>query len=64
MARFITAQIKEVEQARVGGTITTLRAALRSPSLQPCSCAKQPLGSNPSWRKAGGHVTSLPGVTK
>ena len=34
-----------------------LRAPLRSPLLQPRSCAKQPPGSNPSWGKAGGHVT-------
>src|SRR5690606_40831073 len=34
-----------------------LRAPLRSPLLQPRSCAKQPPGSNPSWGKAGGQVT-------
>ncbi len=34
-----------------------LRAPLRSPLLQARSCATKPLGSNPSWRKAGGHVT-------
>src|SRR5690606_35197923 len=33
-----------------------LRAPLRSPLLQPRSCAKQPPGSNPSWGKAGGQV--------
>jgi hypothetical protein len=27
--------------------------------LQPRSCAKQPPGSNPSWRKAGGHVRKV-----
>ncbi|GGD83168.1 hypothetical protein GCM10010990_36540 [Croceicoccus mobilis] len=32
-------------------------ASLRSPLLQPRSCAKQPPGSNPSWGKAGGHVS-------
>ena len=31
------------------------RAPLRSPLLQSRSCAKQPPGSNRSWRKAGGH---------
>src|SRR5690606_20238607 len=35
---------------------SALRAPLRSPSLQPRSCAKQPPGSNPSRRKAGGQV--------
>ncbi|MCV0384558.1 MAG: aldehyde dehydrogenase family protein, partial [Erythrobacter sp.] len=35
-----------------------LRAPLRSPLLQPRSCATKRLGSNPSWRKAGGHVRS------
>ena len=34
-----------------------LRAPLRSPLLQPRLCAKQPSGSNPSWGKAGGHVS-------
>ena len=29
--------------------------------LQPRRCAKQPPGSNPSWGKAGGHVTSFDG---
>ena len=28
---------------------------------QPRSCAKQPLGSNPCWRKAGGHVRPCKG---
>ncbi|WP_238401852.1 hypothetical protein, partial [Altererythrobacter sp. C41] len=40
-----------------------LRAPLRSPLLQPRSCAKQPPGSNPSWRKAGGHVSGDPSRT-
>ena len=34
-----------------------LRAPLRSPLLQPRSCAKTRLGSNPNWGKARGHVT-------
>ena len=32
------------------------RAPLRSPLLQPPSCATKRLGSNPIWREAGGHV--------
>ena len=36
-----------------------LRAPLRSPLLQPRLCAKQPPGSNPSWGKAGGHVSGI-----
>ena len=35
-----------------------LRAPLRSPLLQPRSCATKWLGSNTSWRKAGGRVTA------
>ncbi|SFP39834.1 hypothetical protein SAMN04488060_2681, partial [Qipengyuania nanhaisediminis] len=35
-----------------------LRAPLRSPLLQPRSCATTRSGSNPSWGKAGGHVTT------
>ena len=34
-----------------------LRAPLRSPLLQPRSCATTRLGSNPSWGKEWGHVT-------
>ena len=38
------------------------RAPLRSPLLPPRSCATKPPGSNPSWGKAGGHVTSRTAV--
>ena len=34
-------------------------APLRSPLLQPRSCATKRHGSNPNWRDAGGHVTSI-----
>ena len=33
-------------------------APLRCPLLLPRSCTKQPPGSNPSWRQAGGQVSS------
>src|SRR3546814_20068478 len=35
---------------------STLRAPLRRPLLQPCSCAIKRLGSNPGWWKPRGHI--------